>query len=121
MLKSLKGIGPEFAGVLISADALAERIRRPRTRRLQSRKPAGGAVRIVDMSNLQCLGRVRRHLHPHAGGAFRASSGIRPLSSALALSCAQQAIGHGIRAKRSKAGAISFDFVQVEGQIHATV
>ena len=60
MLKSLKGIGPEFAGVLwseglfrsfsnrrqvaclcrIGADALAERIRRSRTRRLQSRKPA---------------------------------------------------------------------------------
>jgi hypothetical protein len=31
---------------------------------------------------------------------------------------AQQAIGHGIRAKRSKSGAISF---QVEGEIHAAV
>ena len=60
MLKSLKGIGPEFASVLwseglfrsfsnrrqvasyarIGADALAERVRRSRTRRLQSRKPA---------------------------------------------------------------------------------
>src|SRR4051812_24476171 len=59
MLKSLKGIGPEFAGghmdggivpkffqstagcllCRIGADALAERIRRSRTRRLQSRKP----------------------------------------------------------------------------------
>ena len=34
---------------------------------------------------------------------------------------AQQAIGHGIRAKRSKSGAISFDLVQVEGQTHAAV
>jgi hypothetical protein len=34
---------------------------------------------------------------------------------------AKQAIGHGIRAKRSKSGAISFDLVQVEGQTHAAV
>ena len=60
MLKSLKGIGPEFAGVLwseglyrqllqstagrclcgVGADALAKRVRRSRTGRLQSREPA---------------------------------------------------------------------------------
>jgi hypothetical protein len=34
---------------------------------------------------------------------------------------AQQAIGHGIRAKRSKSGAISFDLLQVEEQSHAAV
>jgi predicted phage-related endonuclease len=34
---------------------------------------------------------------------------------------AQQAIGHGVRAKRSKSGSISFDLLQVEGQIHAAV
>jgi hypothetical protein len=28
---------------------------------------------------------------------------------------AQQAIGHGVRAKRSKSGAISFDLVSTEG------
>jgi hypothetical protein len=28
---------------------------------------------------------------------------------------AQQAIGHGVRAKRSKSGAISFDLISVEG------
>ena len=33
---------------------------------------------------------------------------------------AQQAIGHGVRAKRSKSGAISFDLLDVEGG-HATV
>ena len=38
-----------------------------------------------------------------------------------ALSClAQQAIGQGIRAKRSKAGAISFDLLTVEDG-HAAV
>jgi hypothetical protein len=29
---------------------------------------------------------------------------------------AQQAIGHGIRAKRSKSGAISFDLLDAEGE-----
>jgi predicted phage-related endonuclease len=34
---------------------------------------------------------------------------------------AQQAIGHGVRAKRSKSGAISFDLVSVEGSDHAAI
>jgi hypothetical protein len=34
---------------------------------------------------------------------------------------AQQAIGHGIRAKRSKSGAINFDLFKVEGESHATL
>ena len=32
---------------------------------------------------------------------------------------ARQAIGHGIRARRSKSGAISFDLLEVEGESHA--
>jgi hypothetical protein len=31
----------------------------------------------------------------------------------------QQAIGHGVRAKRSKSGAISFDLVSAEDSSHA--
>jgi hypothetical protein len=34
---------------------------------------------------------------------------------------AQKAIGHGIRAKRSKSGAIGFDLVKVGGETHATI
>ena len=34
---------------------------------------------------------------------------------------AQQAIGHGVRAKRSKSGAIGFDLIKVEGETHATI
>jgi hypothetical protein len=34
---------------------------------------------------------------------------------------AKEAVGHGIRAKRSKAGAISFDLLEVEGSSHATL
>jgi hypothetical protein len=34
---------------------------------------------------------------------------------------AQQATGHGIRAKRSKSGAINFDLVKVKREGHATL
>jgi hypothetical protein len=34
---------------------------------------------------------------------------------------AKEATGHGVRAKRSKSGAISFDLLEVEGSGHAAV
>jgi hypothetical protein len=34
---------------------------------------------------------------------------------------AKEAIGHGVRGKRSKSGAISFDLLEVEGESHAAV
>jgi hypothetical protein len=34
---------------------------------------------------------------------------------------AQQAFGYGVRAKRSKSGAISFDLLQDQGRTHAAV
>jgi hypothetical protein len=32
---------------------------------------------------------------------------------------AKEAIGHGVRAKRSKSGAVSFDVLNMEGTTHA--
>jgi hypothetical protein len=34
---------------------------------------------------------------------------------------AKEAVGHGIRAKRSKSGAVSFDLLSTEGSAHAPV
>jgi hypothetical protein len=34
---------------------------------------------------------------------------------------AKEAIGHGVRAKRSKSGAISFDLLETEAGAHAAV
>jgi hypothetical protein len=34
---------------------------------------------------------------------------------------AQQAIGHGLRARRSKSGAVSFDLLKVEGESRAAL
>ena len=34
---------------------------------------------------------------------------------------AKEAIGHGVRAKRSKSGAVSFDLLSMEGGSHASI
>jgi hypothetical protein len=47
-------------------------------------------------------------------------SGPKPKLKALMPEDAKEAIGHGVRAKRSKAGAISFDLLEVEGN-HAAL
>ena len=82
-------------------------------------KPRIEAVRIVDMTASNAWAefaaiftRTRSaHLeHEQAKGELRR----------LMPEDAQQAIGHGIRAKRSKSGAISFDVLRGEGT-HAAV
>jgi predicted phage-related endonuclease len=83
-------------------------------------KPRIEAVRIVDMSTANAWAefadvfiRTRvAHLEHE-----RAKTELKSLMP----EDAQQAIGHGIRAKRSKSGAISFDLLQVEGQTHAAI
>jgi hypothetical protein len=81
-------------------------------------KPRIEAVRIVDMTSSNAwaelaaiFSRTRSaHLeHEQAKGELKR----------LVPEDAQQAIGHGIRAKRSKSHAISFDLLDAEGS-HAT-
>ena len=76
-------------------------------------KPRIEAVRIVDMSSSNAwaefagiFSRTRSaHLeHEHAKAELKS----------LVPDDAQHAIGHGVRAKRSKSGAISFDLLEVE-------
>jgi hypothetical protein len=83
-------------------------------------KPRIEAVRIVDMSTSNAWAEfagvfVRtREAHLEHEKAKAELKGLVPED-------AQQAIGHGVRGKRSKSGAISFDLVGVEGSGHATV
>jgi predicted phage-related endonuclease len=76
------------------------------------------AVRIVDMSSSNAwaefsnvFGRTREaHLeHENAKAELK---GLMPED-------AKEAIGHGVRAKRSKSGAVSFDVLSMEGATHA--
>jgi predicted phage-related endonuclease len=82
-------------------------------------KPRLQAVRIVDMSGSNAwaefagiFARTREVYleHEHAKTELK---GLMPED-------AKEAIGHGIRAKRSKSGAVSFDLLVQEGS-HATV
>jgi predicted phage-related endonuclease len=76
-------------------------------------KPRVEAVRIVDMTSSNARAEFAasflrtRSAHLEHEGAKTELKGLVPAD-------AQQAFGHGIRAKRSKSGAISFDLVSVE-------
>jgi predicted phage-related endonuclease len=82
-------------------------------------KPRIEAVRIVDMSASNTWAefagvfvrtRPAYHEHEHAKTELKS----------LMPEDAKEAMGHGIRAKRSKSGAVSFDLLSVEGS-HAAV
>jgi predicted phage-related endonuclease len=86
----------------------------PRLFGIEPPKPRIEAIRIVDMSASNAwaefagvFGRTKAaHLeHEQAKAELK---GLMPED-------AKEAIGHGIRAKRSKSGAVSFDLLSVEG------
>jgi predicted phage-related endonuclease len=78
------------------------------------------AVRIVDMSSsnawaeFSSVFRRTREAHLEHENAKVELKGLMPED-------AKEAIGHGIRAKRSKSGAVSFDLLSVEGTTHAPI
>jgi predicted phage-related endonuclease len=91
----------------------------PRLFGVEPPKPRIEAVRIVDMSASNAWAQfaavfVRtRAVHAEHEQAKAELKGLMPED-------AREAIGHGLRAKRSKSGAVSFDLVGVEGG-HAAV
>jgi hypothetical protein len=78
-------------------------------------KPRVEAVRIVDMTTSNAWAEFAatflrtRAAHSEHEGAKGELKGLVPAD-------AQQAFGHGVRAKRSKSGAISFDLLAVESE-----
>jgi len=76
------------------------------------------AVRIVDMSSSNAWAefsgvfRRSRDAHLEHEKAKAELKGLMPED-------AKEAIGHGVRAKRSKSGAVSFDLLSMEGASHA--
>ena len=72
----------------------------------------GGADRRHE--RLQCLGGVRRRSIARTRAAFLEHERAKAELKRLMPEDAKEAIGHGIRAKRSKSGAVSFDLLDVE-------
>jgi hypothetical protein len=82
-------------------------------------RPRLAAVRIVDMSSSNAWAEFAasfRRTRP----AFLEHETAKAELKALMPEDAKEAIGHGVRAKRSKAGAVSFDVLSMEGG-HAPV
>src|SRR5262249_8621911 len=86
----------------------------PRLFGLEPPRPRIEAVRIVDMSAsnawAEFAGVFRRTRQ-----AYLEHENAKTELKALMPEDAKEAIGHGIRAKRSKSGAVSFDVLSVEG------
>jgi predicted phage-related endonuclease len=81
-------------------------------------KPRVEAVRIVDMTSSNAWGEFAAVFLQTRSAHLQHEAAKAELRS-LVPADAQQAIGHGIRAKRSKSGAISFDLLNREDE-HAT-
>ena len=82
-------------------------------------KPRIEAVRIVDMTASNAWAEFAG-VFARTRGAHAEHEQAKSELKALVPEDAMQAVGHGVRAKRSKSGAVSFDFVG-EGNGHAAV
>ena len=77
------------------------------------------AVRSVDMSNSNSWAEFAG-LFRGTRQAFLEHERSKTELKALIPEDAKEAIGHGLRAKRSKSGAVSFDLLELEGG-HAAI
>ena len=76
------------------------------------------AVRIVDMSASNAWAEFSGVFH-RTREAYLEHENAKTELKSLMPEDAKEAIGHGIRAKRSKSGAVSFDLLSTEGASHA--
>jgi predicted phage-related endonuclease len=83
-------------------------------------RPRIEATRIVDMSTSNAWGEFADNFTRTRDAHLEHERAKSELKN-LVPDDAAQAIGHGIRAKRSKSGAISFDLLRAEEQSHAAV
>jgi predicted phage-related endonuclease len=81
-------------------------------------KPRIEAVRIVDMSASNSWAEFAG-LFRNTRQAFLDHERSKTELKALMPEDAKEAIGHGVRAKRSKSGAVSFDLLETEGRYAA--
>ena len=92
----------------------------PRLFGVEPPRPRIEAVRIVDMSASNSWAEFAG-IFRSTRSAFLEHEKAKTELKSLMPEDAKEAIGHGVRAKRSKSGAISFDLLEVEGERHAAV
>jgi hypothetical protein len=92
----------------------------PRLFGVEPPKPRIEAVRIVDMSASNTWAEFAG-IFVRTRDAHLEHEQAKAELKRLMPEDAQQALGHGIRARRSKSGAISFDLLKIEGESHAAL
>jgi len=114
---------PLYLSVLVSAEKKFWRCvqsgETPHLVNAEPPRPRIEAVRIIDMSSSNSwaeFAALFRRTRPAYLEHERAKSELKGLLP----EDAKEAIGHGVRAKRSRSGAISFDVLETEGS-HAAV
>jgi len=91
----------------------------PRLFGIEPPRPRIAAVHIVDMSTSNGWGEFAE-IYRQTQQAFLAHEQSKAELKGLMPEDAKEAFGHGVRAKRSKSGAISFDLMEAEAR-HASV
>jgi predicted phage-related endonuclease len=114
---------PLYLSVLVSAEKKFWRCvqsgETPHPINAEPPRPRIEAVRIVDMSSSNSWAEFAA-LFRNTRSAFLDHERAKSELKALMPEDAKEAIGHGVRAKRSKAGAVSFDVLEAEAT-HAPV
>jgi hypothetical protein len=85
----------------------------PRLFGVEPPRPRLQAVRIVDMTSSNSWAEFAATFR-RTRSAFQEHEGVKAELKKLVPEDAKEAIGHGLRAKRSKSGAISFDLMEVD-------
>src|SRR5829696_5973980 len=91
----------------------------PRLFTVETPRPRIQAIRVVDMSSSNSWAEFAA-VYCHTRSAFLEHEQARAELKALVPEDAKEAFGHGVRAKRSKSGAISFEFM-ANGTRHVLV
>jgi predicted phage-related endonuclease len=114
---------PLYLSVLVSAEKKFWRCVQsgepPHLINVQPQRPRMEAIRIVDMSSSNSWAEFAG-LFRNTRQAFLEHERAKSELKSLMPEDAKEAIGHGVRAKRSRSGAVSFDLLEVEAS-HAPV
>jgi hypothetical protein len=116
--------GGKWVEIKIAADPLyqfwrcAESGEPPRLFGVEPPRARIEAVRIVDMSSSNAWAEFS-NVFRRSRDAYLEHENARAELKGLMPDDAKEAIGHGVRAKRSKSGAVSFDVLSKEGTSHA--
>ena len=110
-------LDPLYLSVLVSAEKKFWRCvqsgETPHLINAEPPRPRIEAIRIVDMSASNSWAEFAA-LFRDTRGAFLDHERAKSELKSLMPDDAREAIGHGVRAKRSKSGAVSFDVLEME-------